>query len=156
MTAPALVMVGMGSTDARVAQVAHSLRQGLQSMRPGLSVHCAFLDHCSPSTAQVVSQLIKQGITEVVLVPLQLTHAIDPDERVIGQSVKLRSLYPDDVIYTYWDYFRNAFPRNAGLRIDHLLLSPSLAPRLREAGVDRDVRGWEKASDHAPTWIVID
>ncbi len=95
MTAPALVMVGMGSTDARVAQVAHSLRQGLQGMRPGLSVHCAFLDHCSPSTTQVVSQLIKQGITEVVLVPLQLTHAIDPDERVIGQSVKLRNLYPD-------------------------------------------------------------
>ena len=73
-----------------------------------------------------------------------------------GWTDSLRSLYPDDVIYTYWDYFRNAFPRNAGLRIDHLLLSPSLAPRLREAGVDRDVRGWEKASDHAPTWIVID
>ena len=95
MTAPALVMVGMGSTDARVAQVAHSLRQGLQGMRPGLSVHCAFLEHCSPSPNQVVSLLIKQGITEIVLVPLQLTHAIDADERVIAQSAKLRSLHPD-------------------------------------------------------------
>ncbi len=73
-----------------------------------------------------------------------------------GWTDSLRVLHPDEVIYTYWDYFRNAYPRNAGLRIDHLLLSPSLAPRLREAGVDRDVRGWEKASDHAPTWIVID
>ncbi len=95
MTAPALVMVGMGSTDAQVAQVAHSLRQGLQRMRAGLSVHCAFLEHCSPSTHQVVSQLIKQGINEIVLVPLQLTHAIDPDERVLGQAAKLRSHYPD-------------------------------------------------------------
>lgn len=73
-----------------------------------------------------------------------------------GWTDALRSLHPDEVFYTYWDYFRNAFPRNAGLRIDHLLLSPSLAPRLREAGVDRDVRGWEKASDHAPTWIRLD
>lgn len=95
MTAPALVMVGMGSTDAQVAQIAHSLRQGLQSMRGGLSVHCAFLEHCSPSTSQVVGQLIKQGIDEIVLVPLQLTHAIDPDERVLGQAAKLRSVYPD-------------------------------------------------------------
>ncbi len=95
MTAPALVMVGMGSTDAQVAQVALSMRQGLQRMRSGLSVHCAFLEHCSPSPAQVVSQLIKQGVTEIVLVPLQLTHAIDPDERVLGQAVKLRSIHPD-------------------------------------------------------------
>ena len=95
MTAPALVMVGMGSTDAQVAQVAHSLRQGLQRMRVGLSVHCAFLEHCSPSPAQVVGQLVKQGITEIVLVPLQLTHAIDPDERVLGQAGKLRTLHPE-------------------------------------------------------------
>ena len=58
-------------------------------------------------------------------------------------------------IYTFWDYFRNAYGRDAGLRIDHLLLSPSLAERLAAAGVDREVRGWEKASDHAPTWIEL-
>ena len=67
----------------------------------------------------------------------------------------MRKLHPDERIYTFWDYFRNAFARDAGLRIDHLLLSPSVAGRLVAAGVDREVRGWEKASDHAPTWVVI-
>ena len=70
-----------------------------------------------------------------------------------GWTDALRTLYPGETIYTYWDYFRNAYGRNAGLRIDHLLLNPALAPRLRRAGVDRNVRGWEKTSDHAPTWI---
>ena len=65
----------------------------------------------------------------------------------------LRRLHPEESLYTYWDYFRNAYGRNAGLRIDHLLLNPALAPRLRRAGVDREVRGWEKTSDHAPTWV---
>lgn len=68
----------------------------------------------------------------------------------------LRATHPDEVIYTFWDYFRNAFGRNAGIRIDHLLLSPALAPHLKSAGVDRDVRGREKPSDHAPTWIELD
>jgi len=72
-----------------------------------------------------------------------------------GWTDALRSTHPDETIYTFWDYFRNAYGRNAGLRIDHLLLSPALAPRLRAAGVDRDVRGWEKTSDHAPTWIEL-
>ena len=62
---------------------------------------------------------------------------------------------PGRRIYTFWDYFRNAFARDAGLRIDHLLLSPAVADRLVEAGVDRYVRGWEKTSDHAPTWIEL-
>ena len=70
-----------------------------------------------------------------------------------GWTDAVRHLHPDEVIYTYWDYFRNAFGRNAGLRMDHLLLSPTLAKRLVSAGVDRDVRGWQKTSDHAPTWI---
>jgi exodeoxyribonuclease-3 len=67
----------------------------------------------------------------------------------------LRALHPDERIYTFWDYFRNAFARDAGLRIDHLLLSPKVAPRLQDAGVDREVRGWEKTSDHAPVWIEL-
>jgi len=67
----------------------------------------------------------------------------------------LRSRHPDETIYTFWDYFRNAFARNAGLRIDHLLLSPALAPRLLDAQVDMHVRGWEKSSDHAPVWISL-
>ena len=67
----------------------------------------------------------------------------------------IRKLYPTEVIYTFWDYFRNAYGRNAGLRIDHFLLSPKLSKRLKEAGVDKHVRGWEKTSDHAPVWIEL-
>jgi exodeoxyribonuclease-3 len=72
-----------------------------------------------------------------------------------GWTDALRRLYPDEKIYTFWDYFRNAYARNAGLRIDHFLLSPQLASRLISGGVDREVRGWEKTSDHAPAWIEI-
>jgi exodeoxyribonuclease III len=79
-------------------------------------------------------------------------------ERLMAQGWidALRTLHPHETIYTFWDYFRNAFQRNAGLRIDHFLLSPSLAPRLRAGAVDVDVRGWEKSSDHAPVWIELD
>jgi exodeoxyribonuclease-3 len=72
-----------------------------------------------------------------------------------GWTDALRKIHPQARIYTFWDYFRNHWQRDAGLRIDHLLLSPSLSPRLTGAGVDREVRGWEKASDHAPTWVEI-
>jgi exodeoxyribonuclease III len=72
-----------------------------------------------------------------------------------GWTDALRTLHPNEQIYTFWDYFRNAWGRNAGLRIDHLLLSPSLSGRLVAADVDRQVRGWEKASDHAPAWIEL-
>ena len=72
-----------------------------------------------------------------------------------GWTDAVRILHPEERVYTFYDYFRNALGRNAGLRIDHLLLSPALAPRLAAAGVDRDARGWEKSSDHVPTWIQI-
>ncbi|MBK1818002.1 DNA ligase D [Luteolibacter yonseiensis] len=67
----------------------------------------------------------------------------------------IRSLRPEERIYTFWKYLRNAWGRNAGLRIDHFLLSPQLASRLKAADVDRDVRGWEHSSDHAPVWIEL-
>jgi exodeoxyribonuclease-3 len=70
-----------------------------------------------------------------------------------GWTDALRTRHPDERIYTFWDYFRNAWGRNAGLRLDHILLSPKIAEHLVAANVDRDVRGWEKASDHAPVWI---
>jgi exodeoxyribonuclease-3 len=73
-----------------------------------------------------------------------------------GWTDALRTLHPGERIYTFWDYFRNAYGRDAGLRIDHLLLSPAVSGRLRRAEVDRFVRGWEKTSDHAPTWIELD
>ena len=72
-----------------------------------------------------------------------------------GWCDAIRTLHPDERIYTFWDYKRNRWPRDAGLRLDHLLLSPALAPRLAKAGVDRKIRGEDGASDHAPAWVVL-
>lgn len=85
-----------------------------------------------PETREAFQHLLKQGWTDA-----------------------LRTLYPNETIYTFWDYFRNAYQRNAGLRIDHFLLSPAVKERLKDAGVDRHVRGWEKTSDHAPVWLEL-
>ncbi|MEO6361997.1 MAG: exodeoxyribonuclease III [Caldimonas sp.] len=73
----------------------------------------------------------------------------------LGWTDSLATMHPEGGIYTYWDYFRNRFPRDAGLRIDHLLLNATAAPRLMAAGVDKAVRAREKPSDHAPTWIEL-
>ncbi len=72
-----------------------------------------------------------------------------------GWTDAIRQLHPDQRIYTFWHYWRNAFQRDAGIRIDHALLSPSLAKSLKAAGVDRTPRGWEKTSDHAPIWVEL-
>lgn len=72
-----------------------------------------------------------------------------------GWTDAIRAHHPEEAIFTFWDYFRDHWSRNAGLRIDHLLLSRDLVPRLRDANVDRWVRGQVKASDHAPTWIEL-
>ncbi|MEH6775830.1 MAG: exodeoxyribonuclease III, partial [Cereibacter changlensis] len=72
-----------------------------------------------------------------------------------GWTDAIRKRHPKERIYTFWDYLRDAWTRDAGLRLDHLLLSPKLKGRLTGAGVDREVRGWEKASDHAPAWITL-
>jgi len=85
-----------------------------------------------PASRAAFAKLVKQGWVDAV-----------------------RKLHPDERIYTFWDYFRNAWPRNAGLRIDHFLLNPAVAKRLVAAGVDREVRGWDKTSDHAPVWIEL-
>ena len=79
-------------------------------------------------------------------------------KRLLDQGWRdaIRALHPDQPMYTFWDYKRNRWPRDAGLRLDHLLLSPTLAAGLVKAGVDRAVRGEEGASDHAPAWAVID
>ena len=81
----------------------------------------------------------------------------DAFQRLVAQgwTDALRTLHPGERIYTFWDYFRNAWPRDAGLRIDHLLLSPRSRAASPVPGVDREVRGWEKASDHAPAWIQL-
>ena len=87
----------------------------------------------SPEAKAGYSRLIKQGWTDAI-----------------------RKLHPDERIFTFWDYFRNAWPRDAGIRIDHLLLNTPAAKRLKSAGVDRSVRGLPKASDHAPVWIELE
>ena len=72
-----------------------------------------------------------------------------------GWTDALGDLHPGEAIYTFWAYLRNAWPRDAGLRIDHLLVSPNLVHRLADAGVDREVRDRAGASDHAPAWIEL-
>lgn len=72
-----------------------------------------------------------------------------------GWTDALGDLHPGEAVWTFWDYKRDAWARDAGLRIDHLLVSPALLPRLVDGGVDRDVRGRPDASDHAPTWIEL-
>ena len=73
-----------------------------------------------------------------------------------GWTDALCTVHPHDRIYTFWHYWRNSFQRDAGIRIDHALLSPSLAKKLKAAGVDRTPRGWEKTSDHAPVWVEVE
>jgi DNA polymerase-1 len=87
---------------------------------------------------------------------------LQPEPRALFQQIldqgwvdAIRTMHPDAPMYTFWDYKRNRWERDAGLRIDHLLLNPKAAKRLVEAGVDREVRGLEGASDHAPAWIVL-
>jgi len=72
-----------------------------------------------------------------------------------GWTDAIHRLHADKPMYTFWDFFRNRWPRNAGLRIDHLLLNEATAARLDSAGVDREVRGRDKPSDHAPAWVVL-
>lgn len=86
-----------------------------------------------PETREAFQKLLAQGWTDAV-----------------------RKLHPTEKIYTFWDYFRNNFARDAGLRIDHFLLSPQLTGRLKATGVNREVRGWEKSSDHGPVWIELE
>jgi exodeoxyribonuclease-3 len=72
-----------------------------------------------------------------------------------GWTDALRKLHPDERIFTFWDYWRNSFARDAGIRIDHLLLNRKAARRLEAAEVDRHIRAREKASDHAPVWVRV-
>jgi exodeoxyribonuclease-3 len=87
---------------------------------------------------------------------------LQPESRAIFQRIlkqgwtdAVRHLHPDEPMYTFWDYMRNRWPRDAGLRIDHILLNPKASRRLVDAGVDREARGQSGASDHAPTWVIL-
>jgi exodeoxyribonuclease-3 len=73
----------------------------------------------------------------------------------LGWTDAVRFLYPHEVVYTFYDYLRNAYGRDAGLRLDHFLLNGAVLPKLVSATVDKHVRGWEKSSDHCPVWIEL-
>jgi len=115
--------------------------------------------------------VVLAGDFNVVPTPADIysTHSYDDDALVQPQSRAvlrklldqgwtdaIRVLHPKATIYTFWDYMRKRWERNAGLRIDHLLLNAALSRRLVDAGVDKAVRGWPNASDHAPTWIEVE
>jgi exodeoxyribonuclease-3 len=85
-----------------------------------------------PESRKAYAKLIKQGWTDAV-----------------------RRAHPEKRIYTFWTYWRNRYQRNDGLRLDHILLSPDMADRLKQAGVDQDVRGKDNASDHCPAWAFL-
>jgi exodeoxyribonuclease-3 len=74
----------------------------------------------------------------------------------LGLTDAVRAVHPQAGVYTFWDYQAGAWQKDNGIRIDHLLLSPSAADRLVDAGVDRTPRGWEKPSDHTPAWVELD
>ena len=74
----------------------------------------------------------------------------------LGYTDAIRARYPEGAVYTFWDYTAGCWQRDAGFRIDHLLLSAQAADRLLDAGVDKEYRGREKASDHAPTWVTLE
>ena len=73
-----------------------------------------------------------------------------------GWTDALRKLYPEGPLWTFWDYKRERWPADKGMRLDHFLLSPPVAERLVDGGIDRWARGKENASDHAPTWILLE
>jgi len=101
---------------------------------------------------------------EDVFSPKAMTHdaLLQPETRAAyrrilhqGWTDAIRARFPEGPVYTFWDYTAGCWQRDAGFRIDHLLLSPEAADRLTDAGVDKEYRGREKASDHVPTWIEL-
>ncbi len=103
-------------------------------------------------------------IDEDVFSPKAMAHdaLLQPETRAAfrrilhqGWTDAIRARYPQGPVWTFWDYTAGCWQRDAGFRIDHLLLSPQAADRLLDAGVDKEYRGREKASDHAPTWVEL-
>ena len=95
MTAPSLILLGNGSDDPRVAQVSHGIREGLLEIRPELDIQVAFVDHCPPSTFQVVNKLVKRGVEEVVFVPLLLSVAFHGPADLTRSWLRCAARIPD-------------------------------------------------------------
>lgn len=156
MTAPALVMVARGSSDPEVAQVAHEMRLQLQQMRPDFSISAAFLDHCSPNAHQVVNKLVRQDHSEIVLVPLQLTHAIEICADMQQMVQRMRSTFPRtkfvvsrpigpeaSLLNILDERLRNALRLARALELDGLVLSSEATGDIRgNALLARRARQW--------------
>ena len=155
--APALVVVAPGCRDPEVTQVAvHELRSGLQRLRPFMTIKSAFLDSCPPSGTQVVAQLSRQKVTEVVFVPLELTHAIECDPQIEALLQRARTAFPamrfiasrpigpESVLLTILDQrMRSALSRAHCLELDGLVLSAERAGDVRGAALlARRARQW--------------
>jgi exodeoxyribonuclease-3 len=134
-----------------------------------LSWHARFAEHAAELFAAGVP-VVLAGDYNIVPTPADIyvttsyekNALVQPQARAAFQALldqgwvdAIRKKHPNEIVYTFWDYMRNRWPRNAGLRLDHLLLNKKTARRLIDAGVDREVRGEDNASDHAPTWIVL-
>jgi len=156
MTAPALVVMAPGSRDPHVAQVAHELRAGLHQLRPSMTIRGAFLNTCPPSATQVVSQLARQGITEIVFVPLELAHAlfVDPQLGVLVtrlceafpaiRFMTARPIGPESALLTILDQrLRSALSKARCLELDGLVLSAEHGGDVRgSALLARRARQW--------------
>ena len=156
MTAPALVMVASGSSDPLVAQVTHQLVQSLQDIRSEMTVRGAFLQQSPPSAHQVIDQLASAGANEVVLVPLQLTHAIECDPAMTELLHRARSTYPDlnltlsrpvgpeiSLLTILDQRLRSALSQARCLELDGLVLSAACAGDVRgSALLARRARQW--------------
>lgn len=156
MTAPALVMVARGSSDPLVAQVTHELARGLQDLRPEMDVYGAFLQQNPPTAKQVIDQIASSGNTEVVLVPLQLTHAVECDPSMTDLLHRSRADYPDlrftlsrpigpeiSLLTILDQRLRSALSQARCLELDGLVLSASCAGDPRgSALLARRARQW--------------
>lgn len=156
MTAPALVMLARGTEDPSVQQVTHAMRKGLQALRPELFIHGAFLDHCPPSGLQVVSQLARQRVSEIVFVPLYLSQAIEPEAEIQRLHQRCRSLHPnikfqvsrpigpEISLLTILDQrLRHSLSRARVLELDGLVLSAESIGDVRgSALIARRARQW--------------
>ena len=122
----------------------------------------ALLENACRLSLPEISTSRRRNETSTPQNPGTRTPSCQPESRaaykkLIGQgwTDALRHLHPDETVYTFWHYMRQRWKRDAGLRLDHLLLSPSLTPQLLSATVDKAVRGEPNASDHAPVWIEL-
>ncbi|GAB1596280.1 exodeoxyribonuclease III [Lysobacter claricitrinus] len=139
--------------DYKLAWFAELQRRALALLRSGRpTVMCG--DFNVVPTDELDIYNAKSWRTDALLQPESRQAWFDLLEQ--GWTDAIRAIHGDEKIYTFWDYFRKHWERDAGLRIDHLLLSPDLAPMLKDANVDRWVRGQPGASDHAPTWVLLD